>query len=109
MRNSGLKLVGHIDVDAGLCWVGDPCYIVASKDLRWDDWGDFCRELFAKRESQQVHSFAHNKGHGGMGVAVSTGYGDGTYPVYVRYGDEGRAMEVRVVFDEAGEDEDEQG
>jgi hypothetical protein len=39
---------------------------------------------------------------GGFAVATSTGFGDGTYPVYVTYSDEGawgrRVKEMRVVF-----------
>jgi hypothetical protein len=26
--NENWKLIGHIGVDAGLCWIGDPCYIL---------------------------------------------------------------------------------
>ena len=29
--------VGKIGVDAGMCWLGDPCYFV--KDSRRDEWG----------------------------------------------------------------------
>jgi hypothetical protein len=38
-------LVGHIGVDAGLCWVGDPCYILHSDKLPetiGKNWSEFC-------------------------------------------------------------------
>jgi len=141
-----MELVGHIGVDAGLCWVGDPCYVIhklpkpvidhikrlttqlkeiteaiiadghelpleeIQKDLTkteellkeydqayeavGNNWGEFCDKLH------------HDSGHtsfGNTGAAVSTGWGDGSYPVYVRRGTEGRVSEVFVRF--MGEEE----
>jgi hypothetical protein len=37
-------------------------------------------------------------GHAGAGVAVSSGYGDGTYPVYAHYNKDGRVRKVEIVF-----------
>lgn len=94
----GFKLAGHIGVDAGLCWIGDPCYIIHSTDdntkVLGRDWGEFCMKL----GNSDVIQFPYPAGHEGMGVVVGTGYGDGFYPVYVRKMD-GRVMEVRVLFD----------
>lgn len=36
------------------------------------------------------------EGFEGAGVAFSSGYGDGTYPVYAHYNDEGRIMKVTI-------------
>jgi len=38
-------------------------------------------------------------GHPGVGVAFSSGNGDGVYPVYARRNREGRVVEVRIVMD----------
>jgi hypothetical protein len=87
--------VGIIGVDAGMCWVGDPCYILAGdrpKDLG-TSWGDFC-----SRMEGDVTQLNYNLGHPGLGMVVSTGYGDGTYNVYVRRTREGRIGAVKVVF-----------
>ena len=66
------KLVGHIGVDSGMCWIGDPCYI-----------GDGLPELDVSNEKgPYMKSFNYEAGHEGLGVCVSTGYGDGFYPVH---------------------------
>jgi hypothetical protein len=46
----------------------------------------------------------YEMGHAGAGVVFSTGYGDGCYPVYATYGEDGRVAKVEVIF---MEDEDE--
>lgn len=89
-----VKQIGVIGVDAGLCWIGDPCYVV-SKDAShvWDKWDDFCDELTDERTKQ----FNYEKGHPGLGVCVSSGYGDGEYPVFAEFED-GRVKSVTVKF-----------
>ena len=92
--------VGVIGVDAGLCWIGDPCYILHKDEpakTLGKDWGEFCSKLFEQGEHKQCKQWDYDLGHAGLGVTVSTGYGDGTYPVQVRKVD-GRIAEVRVVF-----------
>lgn len=32
IHTEGWKLTGHFAVDAGIVWIGDPCYILHSKD-----------------------------------------------------------------------------
>lgn len=53
-----------------------------------------------------IHELAFEGGNPGRGVVVSTGYGDGSYPVEVRI-EGGRVMELRVRFDDPDEDRDE--
>jgi len=98
------KLVGRIGVDAGLCWIGDPCYVFDPQNPRpkafGESWDDFCDAL-----NDQTTKFNYDMGHEGLGVCVSTGYGDGTYPVYVDIED-GRVKSVTVEFFEDEEDEE---
>jgi len=91
--------VGTIGVDAGLCWVGDPCYCVTpdANNHPARTWQEFCDKLQAK-EVKGVAQWDYAMGHSGLGVSVSTGYGDGEYPVYIRRNEEGRIAEVRVKF-----------
>jgi len=94
--------IGKIDVDAGLCWVGDRCYVLgvdASHGPK--NWQELCSVLFNHTEhDEQGHSSPL-----GVGVAVQTGYGDGSYPVYIRRGHEGRIVGVMVAFDVDDEDD----
>ena len=34
------KHLGHISVDAGLCWIGDPCYVLPSDADKNPGYGD---------------------------------------------------------------------
>jgi len=100
--------VGVIGVDAGLCWIGDPCYIIRdSDDARPSDIGDtwhgFCERLH-DRERGSAAQWNYDAGHAGLGVTVGTGYGDGEYAVYVKRKG-GRVMAVMVDFEGATEDE----
>jgi hypothetical protein len=46
-----------------------------------------------------------NLGHAGAGVAFRTAFGDGMYPVYAKYLDDGTLHSVEVVFWEDDEEE----
>ncbi len=85
--------VGTCDVDSGLIWFGDPCYII-SEEPPYKTWMDFVNNL---DEKEMVTQFNHNKGHVGRGVALSSGYGDGAYDVFVKRVN-GRIAEAKIVF-----------
>lgn len=56
--------------------------------------------------SEEGHGQLNYKlGHPGVGVAFRTAYGDGTYPVYAHYNDEGELVKVEVNFLEENEEE----
>jgi hypothetical protein len=103
------KLIGEIGVDAGLCWIGDPCYILHKEQppkAIGNSWDEFCDTLDNSSEFRQYH---YDLGHPGLGMVVSTGYGDGTYPVYAEFNDEGRIAKVWIEFidqDETNEAEE---
>ncbi len=101
------RYIGEIGVDAGLCWVGDPCYILHREELPQSigkNWGEFCQ--LVRANSNEYTQFAYDLGHPGLGMVVSTGYGDGVYPVYAEFNGEGRIAKVSVEFmgqdDESG-------
>lgn len=90
------ELIGHIGVDAGLCWIGDPCYILHAEkrpESIGKDWDEFCQRM-----GDLQSSFNYDLGHEGLGVCVSTGYGDGTYPVTVTRDKNNRIATVTVTF-----------
>jgi hypothetical protein len=100
LRNNR-KLIGEIGVDAGLCWIGDPCYILHAdpKPIAiGKDWDQFCAILHDDNQYPTCKQFAYDMGHAGLGVVVSTGYGDGVYPVYAEFNNEGRVAKVCVEF-----------
>jgi hypothetical protein len=95
------KLIGEIGVDAGLCWIGDPCYILHKEQppkAIGDSWEEFCDILNADDQYPTCKQFTFDLGHAGLGMVVSTGYGDGTYPVYAEFNEEGRIAKVWVEF-----------
>jgi hypothetical protein len=96
------KHLGRIMIDAGLCWIGDPCFTLPDKSDSnpGADWGKFCKELTLSAMATGEPT-AHN--FDGIGVCVGTGYGDGEYPVTAEI-ENGRVMSVTVDF--SGEDDE---
>jgi hypothetical protein len=93
-------LVGHIGIDAGMCIVGDPCYLRTFNDdspsvvLPLDGtWGEFLERLPKPfREIGGASSIGH-------AVISSTGHGDGLYPVYVETDAKNPAFIKRLIID----------
>lgn len=85
--------VGSVGVDSGMIMLGDPCYVAADShpDHPVHDWGRFLDEL--RRQGGEDWQTAEMEG----AVVVSSGYGDGEYPVEVRM-EGGRVAAVRVTF-----------
>lgn len=100
MKKNGTEKIGEISVDAFLCWIGDPCYVLHQEQPPapiGKSWGEFCDLI------------EHDKGFtaigDGLGVCVSTAYGDGTYPVFAEFRD-GRVMRAWVEFSSQDDVED---
>jgi len=96
MKESEWKEIGKIFVDAGLCWVGDPCYTVTPDASHHPakSWDEFCDKL------DESPTKNYKQWGEGIGVTVQTGYGDGEYPVYAKFNGDGRIMAVMVDFDD---------
>ena len=100
------KQVGNISVDAGLCWVGDPCYLIQKSNppKEIENWGNFVEAMLrsTRSDSPVIKSFNHKRGHEGLGICVSTGIGDGLYPVFATVEDipgwGERVTSVRIDF-----------
>ena len=110
------KRVGVIGVDAGLCWLGDPCYVLHTNAPPVDigkNWEDFCDILEKKGQHDKGYAQLDYDGPNGttngpgLGVVVSTGWGDGEYPVYVTFSKDGRVSKVMVDFEASADDEEE--
>jgi len=100
-----IMLLGQVGVDSGQIVISDPCYIDSEwkKDVEYDQgkkgeysYGGACKTCDSKNLGGQLN---YKRGHAGAGVALRTGYGDGMYPVYGVYNDEGRITKVLVDFE----------
>ena len=88
----------QVMVDAGMIWIGDPCYVIgndASHGVK--EWGDFCDKMSSEGFPNACEPLGQ-----GIGVAVSSGYGDGVYEVDIEESDEGhwgkRVKRVTITF-----------
>lgn len=110
---SDWEQVGHVWVDAGCVAIGDPCYRNGGNDPDWEGYikqtfpytfdaenvrGDLSDEAVKAKSSAEM-DVANVLGREGLGVIVSSGFGDGDYPVYVKRDPAtGRIAEARIVF-----------
>jgi hypothetical protein len=100
--------IGQVAVDSGQIMIIDPCYINK----------DFCNEFDGTYEDKQRGSYEMNyngcceatlneKGYGAIGneyvdalaIASRTTYGDGVYPVYAEFNDNGQITSLTINFD----------
>lgn len=97
--------IGSVSVDSGQILLCDPCYIKDGFDNQPQfrhlekpklDYDGCCDVTLSDDNAGQLY---HGMGHAGAGVAVASGYGDGVYPVYVTYNDEGRVASVTIEFE----------
>ncbi|NBT76492.1 MAG: DUF4241 domain-containing protein [Betaproteobacteria bacterium] len=112
-RVNGKWLVGRVGVDAGMVMVGDPCYLDKFTDHEYDDAKVDAQKAKGKYDYSYSGACAATLSENSAGelgradaVAVSSGYGDGVYPVYAHYNHEGRIERLEVVFVPDEEEED---
>ncbi len=87
-KENDFKQIGVVGVDSGTILLGDPCYWLSNKDWKKEVLNpnfDLSREIY------------YDLGHKGKGVLVSSGYGDGSYPVFAKFKDD-RVKEVKIKF-----------
>jgi hypothetical protein len=90
---------GWIGVDAGIIWVGDPCYLKGALGGKDDQvtWQRFCDRAWAEAEARGDKWGPAEPLGQDLGFWIPSGYGDGRYPVTVEYHD-GRPMRVTIEF-----------
>lgn len=101
----GWHKVGECGASAGCILISDPCYVLqdrpgAAPDYTYDK---FMRDWDDQGQPTVATVYPNNNPNFAAGVVVSTGWGDGVYPVLGRFA-EGRLMEVRISFDGKFED-----
>ena len=105
MKTETMTYIGSFTVDSGQAMVGDPCYLD-----EWQPWNSEEHNF----EDHEVKAGEYGylgacgvtlkEGYGMLGngsaVAFTTGYGDGVYPVYADFNEDGRIVKVTIVFEE---------
>ena len=99
------RQIGTFSVDAGLCWIGDPCYFwpgrsdgqtpTAVEEIG-SNWYQFCDKLAQKGFYERGYVEFN------AGIVTNTGVGDGTYPVYATF--EGHIV-TKITIDFMGDEE----
>lgn len=82
------RQIGVVAVDSGTVLVGDPCYWLVNEE--------YDREV-CKPKFDTSREVKFERGHEGKGVIVSSGYGDGCYPVIATFKN-GKVKELRIKF-----------
>lgn len=101
MKIDSLKHIGDFTVDSGQAMVGDPCYLDEWDTNRNDEWNLEGKVGQYSYQGASATTLTDNSaGTLGMGTAVvfSTGYGDGVYPVYAQYDEDGRIAKIVIDF-----------
>lgn len=96
----GWEYVGTLGVDAGIMYLGDPCYILQDEN-QVPDYNELINDKCMKTVDKKGAGVYGN----GTGVICSTGFGDGSYGVFIKKY-KNRVAEMKVVFiseDEKGE------
>jgi len=120
---------GIAGVDAGMIWIGDPCYFIPDNKLNkrvaelgikvskqpkkppkpLDEYGDFCDVVLDPKRDNKLGflQFNYEAGHAGLGVLVDGFGGDGVFDVFIKRGADGLVSAAKIVFSEDDENEEE--
>ena len=102
--------IGYVMVDSGQVMIGDPCYLSDWKGHEFDGDGKTPDGSWEYSYSGACNATLSPAGAGmlenGSAVALSSGYGDGSYPVYITRNRENRIVSMTVYFDEDPNEDD---
>jgi hypothetical protein len=90
-----LKQIGQFAVDSGQAMVGDPCYLDQWETNKGEEWNLDGR---IGEYSYQGASASMGTLGNGLSVTFPTGYGDGLYPVYAKFNEDGRISKIVIDF-----------
>jgi hypothetical protein len=104
MKSTRRVHVGTVGIDAGMLYLGDPCYVSSTPlgqtaddpdDKHWRAFLDPLGEF--ETAATVLGTMPNGQTRFPAGMVVTTGYGDGEYDVFVTMKD-GRVASVEVVF-----------
>ena len=90
--------VGDLPVDAGCLLVIDPCYLrdmLFEGNAQVEQWYE---QAVVQAQGEVSPVSAPQMQKRPLGHVVSTGNGDGVYPLEVRFAKDGRVAEMRIRF-----------
>ena len=91
MKTALRKQIGTIGVDAGIVYSVDPCYIKHHEIIFNDEkWSEFVKQYYANRENNSAQICS--------GIVCNTANGDGEFPVYGHYDENGDIMKIEIEF-----------
>jgi hypothetical protein len=97
-----LVLAGAVTVDSGQIMLGDPCYLDEWQS-KYDKFDEYKNSKGQYSYLGAAHASLSDEGYGELGtgsaVVVSSGYGDGYYPVYVKLNEDNRISMALIDFD----------
>jgi hypothetical protein len=95
-------LAGHIGVDSGQIMIGDPCYLDGWDNNIGEEWNTEGKEGQYSYQGVSATTLKDTYGQigGGLAIAMSSGYGDGQYPVYVQLDGDGRVVLAVIDFND---------
>jgi len=104
-----IKKIGEVYVDAGLVYIGDPCYVWPDEDKapalieKVGTWQQLCAKL-------DDLPYPHRYNFDGLGVIATSGMGDGIYPVYAEIENETiKRITIDFLLDSDDDDEEDEG
>lgn len=103
-QNNNQRRMGYVGVDSSHIWIGDPCYVMGENAPEiTKHWQGFVDRLWDPETGHTEDRFAQPVGDK-LGMAIPSGLGDGLYPVYATFDEDGAVATVTVDF--AGELDD---
>ena len=105
IKISELVQIGAFAVDSGQAMVGDPCYLDqwdTNAGEKWNLEGRVGQYSYQGASATMENGLDGTLG-GGLSVAFPTGYGDGVYPVYAKFNEDGRISKIVIDFFNEGE------
>lgn len=96
-KTNRAKLIGYCNVDSGLTYIGDPSYL-SNNGNNFDDWDKFAEKYIDNNKNGILKLHHKNTEMLGKGIVIKTGYGDGSYPVYVKHDENGCIVELTIKF-----------
>lgn len=100
------RLIGTCGVDAGMLMMVDPCYVQGEQALaHWPEWGKFLTASGMQKDDKwpehgivPINRPESQFDGKAVGVVVHTYAGDGEYPVYAWFDEDGKITKVEVNF-----------